>query len=125
MYAFVEWLSLIDLIWAFLGLNLILHASLQSSVRWIVFNICSTFASCEQMKRQQRKLNFLITQTELYAHFMARKLTGASDAEREAILHHFDEPATVKPQPLISGVVRTAVDDDYGVFLLLLLIYFP
>ena len=29
-----------------------------------------------QAKRQQRKLNFLITQTELYAHFMAKKLTG-------------------------------------------------
>ena len=29
-------------------------------------------------KRQQRKLNFLITQTELYAHFMAKKLTGMS-----------------------------------------------
>ena len=29
-----------------------------------------------QARRQQRKLNFLITQTELYAHFMAKKLTG-------------------------------------------------
>ena len=29
-----------------------------------------------QVRRQQRKLNFLITQTELYAHFMAKKLTG-------------------------------------------------
>ncbi len=29
-----------------------------------------------QAKKQQRKLNFLITQTELYAHFMAKKLTG-------------------------------------------------
>ena len=28
------------------------------------------------MKRQQRKLNFLITQTELYAHFMGRKMKG-------------------------------------------------
>ncbi|KAA3672360.1 DNA helicase INO80, partial [Paragonimus westermani] len=27
-----------------------------------------------EARRQQRKLNFLITQTELYAHFMARKL---------------------------------------------------
>ena len=31
-----------------------------------------------QAKRQQRKLNFLITQTELYAHFMAKKLTGTA-----------------------------------------------
>lgn len=27
-----------------------------------------------EARRQQRKLNFLITQTELYAHFMAKKL---------------------------------------------------
>ena len=75
----------------------------------------------EQMKRQQRKLNFLITQTELYAHFMARKLTGATDAERDAILQHFDEPAPAKPQPVIGGIVCTIPDDDYG---LLLLLYF-
>jgi len=66
------------------------------------------------MKRQQRKLNFLITQTELYAHFMARKLTGATDAERDAILHHFDEPVSMKPQPVIGCVVRTTLADDYG-----------
>ena len=29
-----------------------------------------------QARRQQRKLNFLITQTELYAHFIGNKLTG-------------------------------------------------
>lgn len=40
-----------------------------------------------EAKRQQRKLNFLITQTELYAHFMAKKIVGTtgetdkSDAE--------------------------------------------
>ena len=27
-----------------------------------------------EAKRQQRKLNFLLTQTELYAHFMAKKM---------------------------------------------------
>lgn len=75
---------------------------------------------CYQMKRQQRKLNFLITQTELYAHFMARKLTGASDAERDAILKHFDEPVAVKPQPVLGGVVRTALNDDYGTLFLVL-----
>ena len=35
------------------------------------------------MKRQQRKLNFLITQTELYAHFMAKKMQRQSDGEVE------------------------------------------
>ena len=38
-----------------------------------------------EAKRQQRKLNFLITQTELYAHFMANKITTSSsgDADEE------------------------------------------
>ena len=43
------------------------------------------------MKRQQRKLNFLITQTELYAHFMARKMTGATESEKDAILSRLEE----------------------------------
>lgn len=29
-----------------------------------------------EAKRQQRKLNFLITQTELYAHFIAKNMAG-------------------------------------------------
>ena len=33
-------------------------------------------AELREAKRQQRKLNFLITQTELYAHFMSRKKPG-------------------------------------------------
>ena len=38
------------------------------------------------MRRQQRKLNFLITQTELYAHFMARKMdtTTSEDTSGDA-----------------------------------------
>ena len=35
-----------------------------------------------EAKRQQRKFNFLITQTELYAHFMSRKLQQGSCALR-------------------------------------------
>ena len=38
-----------------------------------------------EAKRQQRKLNFLITQTELYAHFMARKMAvGATVAQNSS-----------------------------------------
>ena len=44
-----------------------------------------------QAKRQQRKLNFLITQTELYAHFMSRKLGKASPEEQLRILNQLDE----------------------------------
>ncbi|XP_046447627.1 chromatin-remodeling ATPase INO80-like [Daphnia pulex] len=50
-----------------------------------------------EARRQQRKLNFLITQTELYAHFMAKKL-GNPDAaaQHDLILGHLDEE--VNPQ---------------------------
>jgi DNA helicase INO80 len=34
-----------------------------------------------EAKRQQRKLNFLITQTELYAHFIAKNIAGEAGAE--------------------------------------------
>ncbi|XP_063928417.1 chromatin-remodeling ATPase INO80 isoform X2 [Zophobas morio] len=44
-----------------------------------------------EAKRQQRKLNFLITQTELYAHFMSRKLGKASPEEQLRILSQLDE----------------------------------
>ncbi|CAG0916948.1 unnamed protein product [Notodromas monacha] len=44
-----------------------------------------------EAKRQQRKLNFLITQTELYAHFLSRKLSGASAEDGESILRELDD----------------------------------
>ncbi|KAL4942120.1 hypothetical protein BDV06DRAFT_169023 [Aspergillus oleicola] len=34
-----------------------------------------------EANRQKRKLNFLISQTELYSHFIGRKIPGADDAE--------------------------------------------
>lgn len=43
-----------------------------------------------EVKRQQRKLNFLITQTELYAHFMSKK-DGPSSEEQQRILSQLDE----------------------------------
>ncbi|XP_059480761.1 chromatin-remodeling ATPase INO80 [Neocloeon triangulifer] len=49
-----------------------------------------------EAKRQQRKLNFLITQTELYAHFMQRKLSHKQVVEASAmneILRQLDETA--------------------------------
>jgi len=68
------------------------------------------------MKRQQRKLNFLITQTELYAHFMARKLTGGTDVERDAILSSFDEEKLVKQHQVDGGMLKDVEDDEYGSF---------
>ncbi|KAL4142943.1 hypothetical protein QTP88_005331 [Uroleucon formosanum] len=44
-----------------------------------------------EAKRQQRKLNFLITQTELYAHFMSKKLGQSSAEEQLRILNQLDE----------------------------------
>ena len=48
-----------------------------------------------EAKRQQRKLNFLITQTELYAHFMANKMTSDDGkeeaAKEEEILGQLDD----------------------------------
>jgi len=43
-----------------------------------------------EAKRQQRKLNFLITQTELYAHFMAGKLGHQSEDTETTILSKLD-----------------------------------
>ncbi|XP_014251145.1 putative DNA helicase Ino80 isoform X2 [Cimex lectularius] len=56
-----------------------------------------------EAKRQQRKLNFLITQTELYAHFMSRKLGGGSAEEQLRILNQLEEDAN----PRLAGI------DDY------------
>jgi len=56
-----------------------------------------------QAKRQQRKLNFLITQTELYAHFMSRKLGGANHQEQLRILSQLEE----------EKIPRLAAIDDY------------
>lgn len=56
-----------------------------------------------EAKRQQRKLNFLITQTELYAHFMSRKLKKSSPGEQLLILSQLDE----EKNPRLASI------DDY------------
>ena len=67
-----------------------------------------------QAKRQQRKLNFLITQTELYAHFMSRKLTGQGDEERDRILKLLDEKTPQRRRTVKEGVLVDIEADDYG-----------
>lgn len=59
-----------------------------------------------EAKRQQRKLNFLITQTELYAHFMSKKLGKGTEEEQLRILTQLDEE--VNPRLAASGL------DDYN-----------
>ncbi|CAG5097979.1 Similar to Ino80: Chromatin-remodeling ATPase INO80 (Drosophila melanogaster) [Cotesia congregata] len=56
-----------------------------------------------EAKRQQRKLNFLITQTELYAHFMSKKIGKVSPEEQLRILNQLDE----EKNPRLIGI------DDY------------
>lgn len=55
-----------------------------------------------EAKRQQRKLNFLITQTELYAHFMSKKLDTSAE-EQLRILSQLDE----EKNPRLASI------DDY------------
>lgn len=57
-----------------------------------------------EAKRQQRKLNFLITQTELYAHFMSKKLGAGSQEEQLRILSQLDE----EKNPRLASI------DDYN-----------
>ena len=47
-----------------------------------------------EAKRQQRKLNFLITQTELYAHFMAGKLGVSTQETENSILSRLNTDVT-------------------------------
>lgn len=56
-----------------------------------MFSLVLTFSLHFQAKRQQRKLNFLITQTELYAHFMSRRFGSIASQEQLRILSHLDE----------------------------------
>ncbi|GIY61515.1 chromatin-remodeling ATPase INO80 [Caerostris darwini] len=64
-----------------------------------------------EAKRQQRKLNFLITQTELYAHFMSRKVTGLCDVQEEQILCQLDE---TKNDPDAPTLQLLKDDDSYN-----------
>lgn len=57
-----------------------------------------------EVLRQQRKLNFLITQTELYAHFMSRKVGNGSDEEQMKILQQLDEDDS-------NGALNASADD--------------
>lgn len=65
-----------------------------------------------EARRQQRKLNFLITQTELYAHFMAKKLTGEEDSSQQILQKLEDTPLQREVMP---GVMVSLEDpEEYG-----------
>lgn len=61
-----------------------------------------------EAKRQQQRLNFLLTQTELYSHFMQNKSSGmpVAQASQDALR---DLDKTVAPG---EGLVATSPEDD-------------
>lgn len=70
-----------------------------------------------QAKRQQRKLNFLITQTELYAHFMSGKanIGGVEgDPAQEEILRKLEDNSAQRQIDIGGGVMVNAGQEDYG-----------
>lgn len=73
--------------------------------------------SPSQAKRQQRKLNFLITQTELYAHFMSGKANIAGvegDPAQEEILKKLEDNSAQRQIDIGGGVMVNAGQEDYG-----------
>ncbi|XP_072030901.1 chromatin-remodeling ATPase INO80-like [Amphiura filiformis] len=66
-----------------------------------------------EAKRTQRKLNFLITQTELYAHFMSSKLTGDGPEEKEKILSRLEDNTPMRQVNVQGGVLVDVEGDDY------------
>ena len=70
-----------------------------------------------QAKRQQRKLNFLITQTELYAHFMGGKASmggPGGDTAQEEILRKLEDNAAQRQIDIGGGVMVNMGQEDYG-----------
>lgn len=70
-----------------------------------------------QAKRQQRKLNFLITQTELYAHFMSGKASiggPEGDTAQEEILRKLEDTAAQRQIDIGGGVMVNMGQEDYG-----------
>lgn len=59
----------------------------------------------EEKERTAKKLNFLITQTELYSHFMSKKL-GIEDAEEEMHKINAEEPAPNPDDPEAEQLAR-------------------
>lgn len=73
--------------------------------------------SLPQAKRQQRKLNFLITQTELYAHFMSGKANiggPEGDTAQEEILRKLEDTSAQRQIDIGGGVMVNAGQEDYG-----------
>ncbi|XP_013865401.1 chromatin-remodeling ATPase INO80 [Austrofundulus limnaeus] len=69
-----------------------------------------------EAKRQQRKLNFLITQTELYAHFMSGKASMAGpggDMAQEEILKKLEDNSAQRQIDVGGGIMVNMGQEDY------------
>ncbi|TDH00275.1 hypothetical protein EPR50_G00186630 [Perca flavescens] len=69
-----------------------------------------------EAKRQQRKLNFLITQTELYAHFMGGKASmGGPEGgtSQEEILSKLEDTGAHRQIDIGGGVMVNMGQEDY------------
>ena len=71
-----------------------------------------------QVKRQQRKVNFLITLPELYAHFMKNKMGTSEgfDDDTNSILRQLEDD--------VDGPCPTTTIDDYDRYILTMIIYY-
>lgn len=79
--------------------------------------VIHAFLCLSQAKRQQRKLNFLITQTELYAHFMSGKASmggPGGDTAQEEILRKLEDTAAQRQIDIGGGVMVNMGQEDYG-----------
>eukprot|EP01133_Synstelium_polycarpum_P016843 gene16843-20027_t len=66
-----------------------------------------------EAKRQQRKLNFLITQTELYSHFMSKKLAPGETEGKDAPKEDRKEEARLKEEAL--KISKRAVEQQLAI----------
>ncbi|MEE6491938.1 hypothetical protein FKM82_016432 [Ascaphus truei] len=66
-----------------------------------------------EAKRQQRKLNFLITQTELYAHFVSRKREPGADGLQEEILRKLEDSSSRRQIGAGGVVFLNITQEDY------------
>ncbi|OCT58042.1 hypothetical protein XELAEV_18002705mg [Xenopus laevis] len=69
-----------------------------------------------EAKRQQRKLNFLITQTELYAHFVSHKQESGPDGIQEEILRKLDEGSSQEQVGVGGSYLSLNHDYDSGYY---------
>ncbi|KAJ4929478.1 hypothetical protein JOQ06_005085, partial [Pogonophryne albipinna] len=70
----------------------------------------------KEAKRQQRKLNFLITQTELYAHFMGGKASMGvpeGDTAQVEILRKLEDSAGLRQIDIGGGVMVKMGQENY------------